>query len=90
MLENVRQYDDVEVTVGNPLQNVGPDELEVRRKALLCETEMARIVIDADNSRTSVGHKIEGQLAFAASDIQYTVARVDALDKEVVVAPRSR
>ena len=86
VLEDVRQYDDVEVTLGNLLEDVSPDELEVRvREALLCESEMARIVIDANNCRIRVGHKIEGQLTLAASDVQYMVARVDALDKEVVV-----
>ena len=42
-------------------------------------------MIDANNCRIRVGHKIEGQLTLAASDVQYMVARVDALDKEVVV-----
>jgi hypothetical protein len=90
VLEDVGEHDDVEVARGDPPEYVSLVELEVGVvKAAPGEREVVRIVVDANNNRTGNRDEVKRDLALATSDVEYTLASIDALDEKVVVARQS-
>ena len=54
-----------------------------------CELEHPGTCVDSDDSRTGAFGDVVRELPFSAADIEHALARLDALDEEVVVTRKT-